>query len=101
MFFFFFFFQAEDGIRDLTVTGVQTCALPISWSSTEVAFPTGVRWPTQGTNVAWIVLQTGRAARIDDFSAATDPIGVAAREAGYKSAVGSPIVVESHLWGVM
>src|SRR2546430_8698153 len=30
LFFFFFFFQAEDGIRDLTVTGVQTCALPIS-----------------------------------------------------------------------
>src|SRR2546430_7147752 len=29
---YFFFFQAEDGIRDLTVTGVQTCALPI-WSS--------------------------------------------------------------------
>src|SRR2546430_7430839 len=29
-FIFFFFFQAEDGIRDLTVTGVQTCALPIS-----------------------------------------------------------------------
>src|SRR5438309_5552462 len=26
---FFFFFQAEDGIRDGTVTGVQTCALPI------------------------------------------------------------------------
>src|SRR2546430_3220831 len=44
----FFFFQAEDGIRDLTVTGVQTCALPISipnsattailnsWAGTEV-----------------------------------------------------------------
>src|SRR5687767_15618716 len=28
-FFFFFFFQAEDGIRDKLVTGVQTCALPI------------------------------------------------------------------------
>src|SRR5438046_9831809 len=27
--FFFFFFQAEDGIRDWSVTGVQTCALPI------------------------------------------------------------------------
>src|SRR3989442_11395371 len=26
-----FFFQAEDGIRDADVTGVQTCALPISW----------------------------------------------------------------------
>src|SRR2546422_3770472 len=30
IFFFFFFFQAEDGIRDVAVTGVQTCALPIS-----------------------------------------------------------------------
>src|SRR5690348_17758809 len=29
LFFFFFFFQAEDGIRDGRVTGVQTCALPI------------------------------------------------------------------------
>src|SRR5256885_10096782 len=29
---FFFFFQAEDGIRDYKVTGVQTCALPISWT---------------------------------------------------------------------
>src|SRR5947209_12159636 len=28
--FVFFFFQAEDGIRDIGVTGVQTCALPIS-----------------------------------------------------------------------
>src|SRR2546421_4483262 len=31
--FFFFFFQAEDGIRDLIVTGVQTCALPISFDA--------------------------------------------------------------------
>src|SRR5256886_5930226 len=40
---FFFFFQAEDGIRDLTVTGVQTCALPIwipsSTSSVPSRFP--------------------------------------------------------------
>ena len=32
-FFLIFFFQAEDGIRDWSVTGVQTCALPISWGS--------------------------------------------------------------------
>src|SRR5689334_1505205 len=39
IFFFFFFFQAEDGIRDGTVTGVQTCALPISsrWTLGEQA----------------------------------------------------------------
>src|SRR3989441_2372722 len=33
---FFFFFQAEDGIRDKLVTGVQTCALPISDSRTRI-----------------------------------------------------------------
>src|SRR2546426_12658741 len=32
--FFFFFFQAEDGIRDYKVTGVQTCALPICLTTT-------------------------------------------------------------------
>src|SRR5690606_34438530 len=34
---FFFFFQAEDGIRDFHVTGVQTCALPISLRGTEIS----------------------------------------------------------------
>src|SRR5437016_12038784 len=34
--FFFFFFQAEDGIRDWSVTGVQTCALPICALTTEM-----------------------------------------------------------------
>jgi signal transduction histidine kinase len=72
-----------------------------SWSATGAAFPTGRRWPTEGKNIAWMVLRTGRPARRDDFSDATDPIGVTAREAGTKSAVGSPIVVEGHLWGVV
>src|SRR5436309_10302266 len=35
--FFFFFFQAEDGIRDFHVTGVQTCALPISLGARRLA----------------------------------------------------------------
>src|SRR6476620_683761 len=34
---FFFFFQAEDGIRDIGVTGVQTCALPILLRSNHVS----------------------------------------------------------------
>src|SRR5256886_11135874 len=38
MFVVFFFFQAEDGIRDLTVTGVQTCALPISLNFSAMRF---------------------------------------------------------------
>src|SRR5215813_12243216 len=35
---FFFFFQAEDGIRDADVTGVQTCALPISLTGSNGVF---------------------------------------------------------------
>src|SRR5256884_6999312 len=35
--YFFFFFQAEDGIRDVAVTGVQTCALPISLKKVALA----------------------------------------------------------------
>src|SRR5687767_15295229 len=39
----FFFFQAEDGIRDKLVTGVQTCALPISHGATQLRRPGGGR----------------------------------------------------------
>src|SRR5258708_27668077 len=45
---FFFFFQAEDGIRDDLVTGVQTCALPISSLQSRIA---GVRCVAETTSV--------------------------------------------------
>src|SRR2546422_1329548 len=51
-FIFFFFFQAEDGIRDVAVTGVQTCALPI-WLAAR-----NVSWPHEGAKP-----ETGRRAR--------------------------------------
>src|SRR6266536_620788 len=62
-FFFFFFFQAEDGIRDPLVTGVQTCALPIYAEPAGVLdsglggqqahdFPDGQRLPSVAS---WIV----------------------------------------------
>src|SRR2546425_7180043 len=38
MIYVFFFFQAEDGIRDKLVTGVQTCALPISLNGKSLSF---------------------------------------------------------------
>src|SRR5687768_17942141 len=44
---FFFFFQAEDGIRDVAVTGVQTCALPISWRRRRGSFAHGSKCPRQ------------------------------------------------------
>src|SRR3989440_7856523 len=49
-FYGFFFFQAEDGIRDLIVTGVQTCALPISSASPRcIACTTSGAPPNSGT----------------------------------------------------
>src|SRR5690606_39653036 len=41
----FFFFQAEDGIRDFHVTGVQTCALPISEAAAEAVAATPTQLP--------------------------------------------------------
>src|SRR5262249_57827452 len=51
---FFFFFQAEDGIRDWSVTGVQTCALPISrvssfWVSRSLPAASLPFWPAPST----------------------------------------------------
>src|SRR5919205_3269422 len=48
MLFVFIFFQAEDGIRDHCVTGVQTCALPISTRSRRGSAPGGTRWRPRG-----------------------------------------------------
>src|SRR5256886_5779915 len=49
---FGFFFQAEDGIRDLTVTGVQTCALPILMKETHAAHIPGKLSATQAGAMA-------------------------------------------------
>src|SRR2546425_6841227 len=46
----FFFFQAEDGIRDKLVTGVQTCALPI-WSRRDRRAVRGARLPIGSIDV--------------------------------------------------
>src|SRR5437773_11167877 len=49
-----FFFQAEDGIRDRDVTGVQTCALPISWDGWEASsVRPGVSWSASARTGWW------------------------------------------------
>src|SRR5256886_11506586 len=63
-----FFFQAEDGIRDLTVTGVQTCALPICRTALRCAaagavtgLPSGlVAIGTLGADLAYLIFQQFR-----------------------------------------
>jgi signal transduction histidine kinase len=63
--------------------------------------PAGTRLELGGRNVSTLVSETGRPARIDSYADASGPIGVATREAGFRSAVGTPIIVEDRLWGVM
>jgi signal transduction histidine kinase len=74
-----------------------------AWSNidVEVPFPVGTRVRLGGRNVVSLVVQTGRAARIDDYADATGEVAAAARGWRLRSAVGVPIDVEGRLWGVM
>lgn len=64
-------------------------------------FPVGGRWTLGGKNLVTIVLETGRPARLDSYADASGPVGVAVRDEGIGSGVGTPITVEGRLWGVM
>jgi GAF domain-containing protein len=70
-------------------------------SAGEHRFPVGSRWPLGETNLSTLVLETGRPARIDDYADATGPLAEGIREGGVRSAVGTPIIVEGRLWGLM
>src|SRR5574340_1182786 len=50
---YFFFFQAEDGIRGLLVTGVQTCALPIYMLAHQIGAPNSPQWFNTGLHQAY------------------------------------------------
>ncbi len=67
----------------------------------ETAIAVGTRVNLDGENVPGQVLRTGRPARIDDYANATGEFATFLRERGTRSAVGSPIVVQGQLWGVM
>src|SRR3712207_8268411 len=76
---FFFFFQAEDGIRDIGVTGVQTCALPISILSQASTTVTHVN-----ANLELVDDITGNAANVSS--------NVAALTSVFAATLGSPLI---------
>jgi signal transduction histidine kinase len=61
----------------------------------------GSRWSLGGKNVSTMVARTGRAARIDDYADSSNALDVAIRGTGVRSSVGTPLVVEGRLWGVV
>ena len=66
-----------------------------------LALPLGSRWPGQRDSLAGRVQRTGEPARLSSYDLAGDSASAWAREHGIRSAVGSPIIVEGRLWGVI
>jgi signal transduction histidine kinase len=61
----------------------------------------GAAYPAGGHNLVTLVFESGRPARIDDFSTVMGSTAAVARQLDVKSAVGSPIVVDGRLWGMV
>jgi PAS domain S-box-containing protein len=78
-----------------------TAAELASFSGRGELFPVGTRWSLEGTNVVAQVRESGRPARIDDYSGLEGMIAETARRAGIRSTVGIPIVVAGRMWGAM
>jgi signal transduction histidine kinase len=72
-----------------------------AWGRAVEHFPVGSRPGLGGQNLVTIVFDTGRPARLDSYDAASGPFGVGARATDFRSAVGTPILVEGRLWGVV
>jgi signal transduction histidine kinase len=64
-------------------------------------FPAGRQWSLGGKNISTMVYETGRSARMDSFAHSSGALGDSAREDRVGAAVGTPIIVEGRLWGVM
>jgi signal transduction histidine kinase len=64
-------------------------------------FPVGSRWPLDGPGTRGLVYETGRPARVDDFSGVAGTAPAVARAHGIRSAVGVPIVVAGKIWGFL
>jgi signal transduction histidine kinase len=72
-----------------------------AWGTAVRHFPVGRRFALGGKNLASIVAETGRPARIDGYADASGPLGIAARDHGVGSGVGTPVIVDGRRWGVV
>jgi PAS domain S-box-containing protein len=72
-----------------------------AWGEQPHPFVAGTRWPLDGPTICARVLQTGRPARIDDFTQLPGTIAGAARDTGITACAGAPIIVDGAVWGAM
>jgi hypothetical protein len=69
-------------------------------ASARAKLPVGTRTPIAGHALASMVQRTGRPARLDSYDNVAGPIAARVRDAGVRAAVGVPIIVDGHVWGL-
>jgi PAS domain S-box-containing protein len=81
--------------------GKTTATVIGEWSEVPHPFQAGTRWPLDGSTLLAKMLNTGRPARLDDYTDVSGGIAAAARNARFRAAAGAPIIVEGEVWGGM
>jgi signal transduction histidine kinase len=72
------------------------------WGGAVTRFPVGTRRTLGGHNLGTLVFETGRPARVDHYAeSSSGALGDVVREAALRSAIGTPIVVDGRLWGLI
>jgi PAS domain S-box-containing protein len=86
------------GVSLVTVCRYEPDAVVVLASLGAPQFPVGSSWPLDVPSLPGTILETGRPARIDDYSTAVG-LDAIAREGGVRASVGVPIVVDGIVWG--
>jgi signal transduction histidine kinase len=78
-----------------------TITLVATWGATGQHLPVGSRWRLGGKDVATLVFETGRAAHLAAYTDTSKQLTDVGRTQGLGSGVGTPIIVEGRLWGLI
>jgi signal transduction histidine kinase len=79
----------------------ETARVVAAWSLKGGGYPVGTRHTLEGDNVVGRVFRTHEPARMDDYTDAEGTIAEYVRSLGIRAGIGTPIVVEGRLWGLM
>jgi signal transduction histidine kinase len=80
----------------------RTLTFVAQWDNAVTRFEIGSRWPLGGRNLGTLVFETGRPARLDGYAdSSSGSLSTGIREAAIRSAVGTPVIVDGRLWGLI
>jgi GAF domain-containing protein len=71
------------------------------WGDRPESVQPGSRWPLDGPSMSAEILRTGRPARFEDYSDLSGSLAAEARQAGFISVAGAPIIVDGRVWGLI